>query len=177
MHPQDAKTNSPNTFISFIFDGNCYQYLSCRPTTSFPWFRSANKRFVYFNHARQTVTPRTHHGTPQFIQPCPSRTITAQTKYAFETKRTGPIFLPGYPPYRPKPNRQGFVSVLKNRPGDNRQLVMATRALVQHRTNRPCLLTAASRTDEAVWPPEAIKIVSASLLRGKPSLKFGQTLG
>jgi hypothetical protein len=69
------------------------------------------------------------------------------------------------------------VGVLKNRPGGYRQLVMATGAFVQHRTNRPRLVTPTSRTGEAVWPSQARKIVSTGLLRRKPTLKFSQVLG
>lgn len=174
---KNTKANSPKAFILLVFYSNSYKYFACSPTSSFAWLLSANKGFIYFNHTRQTVTARTHHGATQFMQPCPSRAIASQTKYTFQPECTGPIFLPGYPPYRPKPDRQRLVSVLKNRPRDYRQLVMATGALVQCGSNRPCFETATSWTGEAVWPSQAIKVVSTSLFRRKPSLKFGQTLG
>src|SRR3989337_4253223 len=96
---KNAKTNSPNAFIPSIFDSNSYQNLACSTTTSFARLFSTNVGFVHFNDTRQVVTAGAHHGTTQFMQPCPSRAITAQTKDAFEPKCTGSIFLSSYPPY------------------------------------------------------------------------------
>jgi len=174
---KNTETNPPNAFVPLVFHSNSYQYFACRPTPPFARLFSTNKGFIYFNDTRQIVTSGAYHGTPQFMQPGPSCAVAPQTKYPFQAKCTRSIFLSGYPPYCPKPNRQRFMGILKNRPRDYRQLVMTTGAFVQHITNRPGFETVTSRTGKAVWPSQVKKIVTTGFLRRKPTLKFSQIFG
>ena len=174
---KNSTTNPPNSFGLLIFHGNPYKYFPCSPSASFARLLSSNESFVYFNDTRQLITAGAHHGTTQFMQPCPGCAITPQTKYTFQAKGTCSIFLTGNPPNRPKPEHQRFVRALKNCPCGYRQLVMASGAFEQCLTNRPCLEISTSRAGKTVWPSYSIKIVPTSVLRRKPALKFSQVSG
>jgi hypothetical protein len=69
------------------------------------------------------------------------------------------------------------VRILKNRSGNNRHLVMASRALVQHRANRPGFEIAATSATEPIRPSQFMKISSAAFFRRKPTFKLSQVCG
>jgi hypothetical protein len=92
------------SFRVMDFKGNNYDFFAFGTSASFSWFFLAtNAGFINFNIAMKKVAPWSDHRTPQFMQPGPSRLITAQAKGSFDAKSTCSRFLTRNQPDCEKP--------------------------------------------------------------------------
>src|ERR1035437_911964 len=126
---------------------------------------------------RQPVSSGPNHRPPKLVQPGPSGLIAAQTQNPLHPQGARPVLLAGHPPGRSKPHRQRLTRVLEDRPGRDRNLVIAPGTLPQNLPHRPSSIPAAPRANEALRPPQAEQIVPASLLRAKPIFQFSDCPG
>ena len=99
----------PNTANVLVLYLHCYhhQCLSLSPTTAFSRLLTANVDLINFNDARESISSRPYHRTPQLVQPRPRRLITTQPQNPLQPLRTGAILLAGHPPDRAKVHGQG----------------------------------------------------------------------
>src|SRR3990167_6622407 len=165
--------NSPDlTFFKLYHDNN--QRLTRCSSTALPWFLTTYVDLVYLDGTRQTVPARPHHSTPEFVQPRPGCTITAQVKNTLQSQCIRPIFLAGQVPNSAKPKPQRFLSVLKNRTGSNRGLKTTAGTLVQRSIPQPCFLISTVRTLKTFGPAKAEQIIAARSFSAKAFFKLEQ---
>src|SRR5512132_2174842 len=107
------------------------QRLASPLTSSNALLLAAPVCLVHFHHPGEAIPPRSHHGTPQFMQPSPRGVVAPQAQHPLEPDSAGTVLLAGDCPHRPKPNRQRLACVLEDRPGRHRALIPAPRTLPQ----------------------------------------------
>ena len=78
---------------SFFFMSNTdIQYFKKHKLLS---FLSTYIDLICLNNARKAIAPRSHHTTPQLVQPDPRSVIAAQIKDTLQTQHVRSIFLSG----------------------------------------------------------------------------------
>ncbi len=82
-----AHTNTANA-VAILLCRNDYQgLLGLRAgTTAAAFFPATNVRLVHFDSPLKAIPPRPDHGSPKFMQPRPSRFITAQPQQSLESQ-------------------------------------------------------------------------------------------
>lgn len=157
---------------SIFLHCNRYQGLFFRLAPSKPLFRAAYVSFVHLDSTRQPVASRTHHGTPQFVQPRPRCSVATQTQNLLHAQGAGSCFERGDPPHGPEPQHQWFVRVLEDRSGCHGGVIPAAFANYQSSRRLPGPVSAATRTGEAFRPSELKQIIAASFFSRKPRFEF-----
>lgn len=135
-------------------------------------FAAANIGLIHFNAAAELIPTRTHHGVPQFVQPCPCSLITPQPKNAFQSQSTCAVFLAGHKPHRGKPSSQGQPCTIKDGASSYRDLTSALPTMKVTSTRRPWFgFSPALSTFKPVRPADTRKIAAACRFIGKPFQK------
>jgi len=89
------------------------------PLTSF--HPAANKGFVNFNHALQSVAIGAHHRSPELMKHRPRCLLALETHDALQPQRADAELLLGDVPCGCKPRRQRRPRLIKDRPGSYRR--------------------------------------------------------
>jgi len=166
-----AQTNAPQRLV-FVFNSNHHQLLAFRATPSFAGMFAADICFVHLNKSMQSVAAGTHHGTAQFVQPCPGGMITAKPQKALQSQSADTVLLIGDVPHGAKPLAQRLSGVLKDSPGSDGDLRRAFLALVQASLRRPGFIRIATRALKTLRPTHLIQILATGFLAGKPFFKL-----
>src|ERR1043166_4183194 len=95
--------------VSIFLRSNHNQRLTFHLTSTNTLLFAAPVCLVHFYHPGEAIPPRSHHGTPQFMQPSPRRVVSAQPQNTLEADSAGTVLLAGDCPHRPKPNGQRFA--------------------------------------------------------------------
>src|SRR2546426_5318731 len=159
----------------FFLAGYSNQSLCLRLPPANPLLQPTDVGLVHFHPTVEPITPRSHHGSPKFVQPCPGGEVAAQTQYALQPQGAGSILLRRHPPDGPEPHRQRFPRILEDRARRQRRLVLAASADQQVAVSRPSRSPAAALADKALWPTQLQQVVPTRLFGSKSGLQFGQT--
>src|SRR2546422_3119773 len=159
----------------FFLAGYSNQSLCLRLPPANPFLQPTDVGLVHFHPTVEPITPRSHHGSPKFVQPCPGGEVAAQTQYALQPQGAGSILLRRHPPDGPEPHRQRFPRILEDRARRQRRLVLAASADQQVAVSRPSRSPAAALADKALWPTQLQQVVPTRLFGSKSGLQFGQT--
>ena len=173
----DRHSDASNSFVCFIFHGHDNQGFTLSPSTSPPGLLPAYIRLINFNNTRKPITSRPHHSRSHFMQPRPSRLVTAHTKDSFQSQGAGTVLLSSYPPDCSEPHRQRFVSILENCSSNYRHLVTTFRALIKYRPNQIGFLTPTAWATKSVWPSNLTKIIATGRICWKHGLEFLEGFG
>src|SRR5437667_5407930 len=160
--PSSSQATATRAFVSV-----------CRPRT--PFLQPTDVGLVHFHPTVEPITPRSHHGSPKFVQPCPGGEVAAQTQYALQPQGAGSILLRRHPPDGPEPHRQRFPRILEDRARRQRRLVLAASADQQVAVSRPSRSPATAWADKTLRPTQLQKVVPTRLFGSKPGLQFGQS--
>lgn len=163
----DRHPDPSNSLIPFVFYGYNNKSLSCCSATTFAGLLPANVGFVHFDETAEPITPGAYHCRAHLVQPCPRSLITSETQYPFQAQSARAVLLACHPPESPKPHCQGLVGVLKDRSGDDRNLVTTLRTLEKRRPYRVRFFVLTPWTSKALRPPEPCKVVSTRLVGRK----------
>jgi len=125
------KSYSPNTGI-FNFCCNNHQLLFCVTAPTFAYLFSTYIALINLNCSGKILSPWCDHGSSELMKIDPRCPITAQSDDSFKLHRTCTILLTGHPQDCSKPKCQRFIRAMKNRPRDNRSLVITTSTLKQN---------------------------------------------
>src|SRR5437899_6142017 len=155
--------------------GYSNQSLCLRLPPANPFLQPTDVGLVHFHPTVEPITPRSHHGSPKFVQPCPGGEVAAQTQYALQPQGAGSILLRRHPPDGPEPHRQRFPRILEDRARRQRRLVLAASADQQVAVSRPSRSPAAALADKALWPTQLQQVVPTRLFGSKSGLQFGQS--
>src|SRR6516225_5648262 len=167
------QANAADTSSIFLSRNPNQGFLFGSPTAH-AFLQSAQIGFIDLHCPGQPITARPDHRPTELVKPSPSLFVTPQAQDPLQTQGAGAVLLGGHPPHSPKPQSQRAPRVLEDRPGGDRGLMTARPTLQKHAPQRPVLLPSTPRTAKPVGPPEAEKILAASLLGGKPLLQPSQ---
>ncbi len=168
-YPSDARV--------FHFCRYHYQRLSCSTAPPLARLFSTNVALIHFNYSSKTISSRCNHGMSEFMEPCPSSPITAQSEDSFKPQCTGTILLAGHPPDRSKPKFQRLVCAVENCSRYDRDLIITASTLKHYGANGLRLFMATPRTTKSIWPTQLVKIIAAGFFRRKPVLEFRKCFG
>src|SRR5437870_5629995 len=171
--PDPTQSDASDTLPLFLAS-HSNQNLCFRPATASPLLQSAQVCLVHFHPTAEAVTARSHHSSPQFVQPSPGGDIAAQAQNPLQPQGTGSVLLGGHPPHGPEPHGQRFPCILEDRTSRQRRLVLTASADEQIALGRPSRRPAAAWTNETFWPTKLEQVVPTRLLRPKSGLQFGQ---
>lgn len=129
-----------------------HQGLITHMTPAASFFHAAHEGLVHLDLARQAISAWTNHGPTEFMQPCPCRLVTAQTKYALKTQCVGAVFLARHPPHHLEPQAEWLACPVEDGAGCDRDLVIALPAVQQTALGIPGAGGTASWATEARWP-------------------------
>ena len=87
------KTNSPNTFIAFIFNGCTNQTLHFSSSAPSPSLLYSDISLIDFNNSVRLISAGAHHCFAQFGKPLPGGVITTKRKNTLKPKGISSIFL------------------------------------------------------------------------------------
>src|SRR5213595_2079337 len=150
------------------------QGLALRFAAPHTLFRSPHVSLVNLDSSRQLFPARSHHRPPQFVQPTPSRLVTAEPQHALQTEGADAILLAGHPPQSVEPHLQRSARVLKNRPRSQRSLVRTARTLPERGTQPPSSAFPTPGAAEPFRPAHPEKIVTTGFLRSEALLEVRQ---
>ena len=142
----------------------------CSPTP-FPRLFATHIALAGFHDTCQAIASGTYHGPPQLVQPCPRRLVTTQPQESLDRQGAGPVLLVGDMPHRPKPQRQGKSTAIKDRSRRHGRLPPTPPAKPQPSAHLPCVGAATPGTSKAIRPSQLLQIQPARLLCRKPLLK------
>jgi len=171
-----VQPDSANT-LPILLCRNDDQRFSLCSTASFPRLPSTDIHLVNLNSAGEPISPWPDHGPAEFMQPCPSGFIAAQSQNPLYSSGTGAVLLAGHPPNGAKPQHQRFSRSFKDGSGNDRGLIITRRTAYQPISRMPSFFMLATRASEAFRPPQHIKIVSAGLFGRKAVLQVQKVLG
>jgi hypothetical protein len=175
--PYLGQANSAKSLGGLIFNDNRHQGFSLGSTPRFSRFFALHIRFIHLNATRQLISARSHHGTPQVVEPFPRRLVAAQIQYLLQSQSIGPIFLAGNVPHRSKPKGKRFMRSMKNGPGSNRSLSATLLAMPKAPLCLPSKPALAFRANKSIGPTHLSHIFQAGRLCSKSFFKFSQGPG
>lgn len=168
-HPNSSEALGRKNF-------NCYNYdlLAFATTSSLtPMVTTANVGLVNLNISAKSLSIRAHHGTPQFVQPCPCSLITPQTKNTFQPQSTRAVLLAGHKPDGGKPRTQRHPCTFKNGSCRHRNLASALPTMKISSSGCPWLgFVPALSAFKTIWPAATGKIPAACGFISKPFKKL-----
>ena len=171
-HIRNATKTDPPDSLTVLFsryDNHGFFFSQAAHNT---FFIAAPVCFVNLHYSPEPISARTNHGSSQFVQKCPTRFITTQTKYSLQPLRAHPVFLAGNVPHGTKPQSQRQMAILKNGACSNRNLIFASSALPKTATHWPSCSPLTTRADKTFWPTKNKQVFSACLFTRKSSLQF-----
>ncbi len=157
------------------FYSNANQCFAASATSSLARFFTAYICFINLGSPAQFIAIRSHHSTPQFVQPLPSRMIAPQTQKALQAQSISPILLICYMPHGTKPHCQRLTSSVQDRSRSHRGLPTAFSTMEQSSTRFPNFLRCTMRANKSVRPSEFSEIFNTGRLGTKPTLKLQQS--
>ncbi len=140
--------------------------------TPSPRLDPTDKRLVDLDSARQSVPPGTDHGPPQLVQPDPSRPVASKAQNSLQPDRIGSVLLAGQPPHRAKPQTQALMSLAKDRPCGQRNLLVTAPALQPTPGCAPSNPALTPGAPKAIRPAQGHQVSFALRLRPKAILEF-----
>src|SRR5208283_4976953 len=142
------------------------------PVNSF--LLASYQSLVHLYAPAQPIAARAHHGAAQFMQQRPGRLVALQAQHTLQADGTDAVLLAGHPPHGTKPQGQRQATVLKDRPGGNRALVVTTGTAHKTVGLRPALRLAAARAPKTVRPTKLKQVLPARRFRRKACLQLRQ---
>jgi hypothetical protein len=100
------KTNAPNPLFPFILDCNADQCLASSSTPSFASLFASYIGFISFDGSAQQIPTRSHHCSPQFVQPLPNCVVAAQVQNPLQLKGMNAVLLTSSMPHCSNPKDQ-----------------------------------------------------------------------
>ena len=170
----NATQSGSSTFAAIFLHGNHDQRLLSGFPALAPLFQGAPIRLIHLNLPVQSISSRANHGSPQLVQPSPSRPVTAQAQYPLQAQSASAVLLARHPPHGTEPCAQRLMGVLKHRPSRHRSLVLAICTDQQARLAGPVPPPMTPWTIKAVRPPKLEQILPALFNRAEHLLEFGQ---
>src|ERR1019366_7248559 len=129
---------------------------------------------VHFHPANQPIATGSNHRAPQFVQPRPSGSITAESEDPLQAQGAGAVLLACHKPHRPKPDGEGLSRILEHGARRHGRLTVAARTLEQGGTNGPRLATSATWTPKPLRPPQLKEVLATTFFRREPGLELLQ---
>jgi len=166
-----TQTNASDA-LSILFGGDDNQSLFFRSSSDCSGFLSAPVSLVHLDNAIQSVAARANHGPAQLMQHRPGRLVAAQAEYPLETQGAHAVLLAGDLPHGAKPDRQRYVTVLKDGPRSDRHLVSAMAAKPTCPPNRPGIGSRTPRTDPSAGPTQCREVLNTGFFGAKASLQL-----
>ena len=169
-----AHSNPSEPLGRINFNRNNHHFFAFAATSSLAAnVAPANVGLVNFNTSAELISIRTHHGAPQFVQPCPCSLITPQPKNAFQPQSTCTVFLTGHKPDGSEPRCQWHPCTFKNGSCRYRNLAPALLAMKIATSGFPRLgFAAALSAFKSIRPTATGKISSACRFIGEPFKKL-----
>src|ERR1039457_1237192 len=168
-----AQTNASDA-LSILFGGDDNQSLFLRPSAYCAGFLSTPVSLVHLDNAIQSVAARANHGPAQLMQHRPGRLVAAQAEYPLKTQGTHTVLLAGDLPHGAKPDRQRYVTVLKDGPRSDRHLVSAMAAKPTCSPNRPGIGSRTPWTGPSAGPTQCREVINTGFLGTKAPLQLQQ---
>jgi len=171
-NPAHSHPSEPLRRLNFNRDNHSLFPFAATPSFA-AHMAATNIGLIHFNAAAELIPTRSHHGVPQFVQPCPCGLIAPQAKNALQSQSTRAVFLAGHKPHRGKPSSQGHPCTLKNGACSYRDLASAPPTMKVTPARRPRFsFRAALCTLKPIWPAATRKIATACRFIGKPFKKL-----
>jgi len=158
--------------LAVFLRGNDNYGLVLRQSSKNIFSLAAPLGFIHLDRSPQTIPARPHHGSTEFVQPCPCRHIAAQAEHLLQAHCTGTILLARNMPDRPEPHPQRLSGVLKHSPCGHRTLVATCSTNQSSPRCRPVSGAPASGANEAFGPSEFDQIIPTSFFSCKPFFKL-----
>ena len=171
---EDSTQSNATSPSPVFFASHSNQSLSFCPSAALPLFQAAYVGLVHFHSTLEPITAWSHHGPTKLVQPGPGSEVAPQSQNALQPQGTGSVLLRRYPPDRPKPQDQWFARVLKNRPGRQRCLMLASRADQKIALGCPSRPSLAAWTHKAFRPTKLHQVRSTCLLSSESGFQFAQ---
>jgi hypothetical protein len=174
----DHSHAQPPRYFAALFNGNQHQgrsaplELSASAQTR---LGSANPGVVDLHLSVEQLARHIDHRSAQLVEHHPRCFVSAQSQLTLKQKRGDPTFVGCHQIRGPKPQRKRDFRVVENRPGRQRHLMAASRALpasLSHHGIRA--LVPAAPTRKAVEPATGCQILLANLFVGELTLKLAQ---
>src|SRR3989338_1432242 len=162
----------PSRTFASIFNRYNHQSLAFSASAALSRTFTPYVSFINLNGTDQTISARSDHGDPQFMQHRPSCFIPTEPENSLKPKGADAVFLADDLPHSPKPHLQRYPTVLEYRSGSNRNTTFATPAAIPFYARGPKLIMTAVGTFNSIWPSHLIKIFSARFFRCKVFFKF-----
>jgi hypothetical protein len=166
--PHSDTANTRSIFLSCDDDYG----LVLRQSSDDIFLLAAPVGFIHFDRSSQTIPTWPHHGSTEFVQPCPRRHVAPQAEHLLQAHCAGSVLLAGNMPDRPEPHPQRLSRVLKNRPRSHRTLIATCSTNQSPPRCRPVSPGAASGANKAFRPSELNQVIPTGTLGRKPFLKF-----
>ena len=115
--------------VTVLLSRNRYQCLTLNSSTTQPFFQSSQIALINFNSATQTISSRSDHRTPEFMQQCPSGLVNTP-KHSLQSQCAGSVFLARYPPHNTKTGSQRQMGSFENRTSSYRRLITILRTFI-----------------------------------------------
>src|SRR5208337_2625406 len=162
------KTN-PADAIAILFGGDRDNGLGLGLPAALASFHTADIGLVHLYRATERVPSGADHRPAQLVQPGPGRLVAAEAENTLQPQSADAVLLVGDVPHRHEPGSQRLAGVLKDRPGGQRRLPLATTAVQQPPRRRPRFTgPPATRADEPAWPAQASDVVAARRIAAEP---------
>lgn len=167
--------------VGSLFDGDqdrhCLTALEL-PAAAEAWLGTTDPGVVDFHFAMERLAGRIDHRAPQLVEHHPGGFVPPQTELPLQQQRRDTPLVGRHQIRGPEPLRQRDPRVVQNRPGRQRHLVPARRAL-------PASLfhdgvgarVGASRASESVGPPTRGQVLLARFFGRELTLKLAQISG
>ena len=144
-----------------------HQCLAVRPAPAFAGPFTANVHLIHFDGTGQPVSPRSHHGPAQFVQPTPGRRV-ADAHDPLQPQGAGSILLLHHMPHRFKPQTQRQVGVGKERADGHSKIITAVRTSEERWRQGPHLGLRTARAPWTVGPADLLQIRPAGGIVREP---------
>ena len=118
------------------------------------FFLTTDVSLIDLDATVQEVTSGSNHSSTQFVKPCPSSLVAAQTQRFLHPQRAGTKLLVAHMPRCLKPDPQRFASTVKYRPCSYRGLALADSASHLLPICYPPLGPTAGRANKTIGPSQ-----------------------
>ena len=140
--------------------------------TGQPRLGAADVGLGHLYRPAQQIPTGTYQHRPQAVQHGPGSLVGADLQYSLQAQRRDPVFTGGEQPAGGVPYRQGCPRPIEDRTGRHRTACRTRRTHEAAIAQAPTAFVAATRTDEAVGPPQPFEVVQAVRIGSKPGLKL-----
>ena len=147
--------------------------VSRQPTSDFR-FTGTDERLVHLDFPRKLISSWTDHGSPQLMQPGPSRLVAAESQDPLQSQGTGSVLLGHHPPHDLEPKPQGLPGPMEDGPRSSRSLMATLGAVHEGLHRQPSLGRDAPWTSEPLRPAKRCEVMTTGFLGGKTTIELGQ---